>query len=176
MAKEAVKPFGNDRICLRLLEEADLAMTLAWRNQSHIRRWFVHSDVVTPEQHERWFKQYIDREDDFVFIIEEVGQLKKPVGQVSLYKIDTVNRTAEFGRLMVGDPEAKGKGIAKMATSMVLEFGLSYLDLELIYLEVFKDNHPAFHIYQSVGFVSVHEKENMVAMQIRKENFKNLVR
>jgi RimJ/RimL family protein N-acetyltransferase len=172
MAKETVKPFEKNRIRLRLLEEADLAMTLAWRNQSHIRRWFVHSDAVTPAQHENWFKQYLDREDDFVFIIEEVGQLSKPVGQVSLYKIDKSKRTAEFGRLMVGDPEAKGKGIAKLATSMVLEFGFSCLDLELIYLEVFKDNHPAIHIYLSVGFVSVSEKDNLLAMQIRKENLR----
>jgi diamine N-acetyltransferase len=168
MAKESITPFGNERIRLRLLEETDLPKTLAWRNQSHIRQWFVHSDLVTAEQHKNWFMHYIAREDDFVFIIEDLDQLKRPVGQVSLYTIDRINKTAEFGRLMIGDPEAHGKGIAKLATSMAIGFGFSYLNLEMIYLEVFKNNLPAIHIYQSVGFVAVHEKDNLLAMQVHK--------
>ena len=61
------------RIRLRLLEEQDLPQTLAWRNQDHIRRWFFSSERLTPEQHAGWFARYRQRDDDFVFIIEETG-------------------------------------------------------------------------------------------------------
>ena len=54
MPKRIIAPLVNGRVRLRLLEEADLPMTLAWRNQDHIRKWFFHSDVITPEQHRRW--------------------------------------------------------------------------------------------------------------------------
>ena len=57
---------------LRLLEERDLPRTLAWRNQDHIRRWFFSGERLTAEQHARWFARYRQRDDDFVFIIEEI--------------------------------------------------------------------------------------------------------
>jgi diamine N-acetyltransferase len=176
MAKETVEPMVKDQVCLRLLEESDLPMTLAWRNQGHIRRWFVYSAEITPAQHADWFRKYIDREDDFVFIIEAGNPVRKPVGQVSIYQIDRAKKTAEFGRLMVGDPDAKGKGIARLATRMALEFGFSHLGLEVIYLEVFKDNGAAIHIYQSVGFAATHEEDQLIAMQVTREEFKNQVR
>jgi hypothetical protein len=81
-------------------------MTLAWRNQDHIRTWFFHSDVITPEQHRRWFDAYRGRDDDFVFVIEETEELRRPVGQVALYYIDWEPGTAEYGRLMIGDTDA----------------------------------------------------------------------
>ncbi len=70
MAKRLIPPIVGERVRLRLLEEADLPRTLAWRNQDHIRRWFVHSDVISPEQHRRWFGAYRERDDDFVFVVE----------------------------------------------------------------------------------------------------------
>jgi len=50
-------------------------MTRAWRNQDHIRKWFFHSDPITTEQHLAWWQRYQDRDDDFVFIIEETETL-----------------------------------------------------------------------------------------------------
>ena len=71
MGKRHIPPLEAGRIRLRLLEEQDLPRTLAWRNQDHIRRWFFSSEPLTPEQHAGWFARYQQRDDDFVFIIEE---------------------------------------------------------------------------------------------------------
>ena len=46
----------GDGCRLRLLTESDLPQTLAWRNRDHVRRWFLHSDLVTPEAHRGWFE------------------------------------------------------------------------------------------------------------------------
>src|SRR5262245_28182771 len=109
MAKRDVAALEHDGVRLRLLEAADLEMTLAWRNQDHIRRWFFYADVISWAMHTSWYEQYKTRDDDFVFIIEETRTLQKPVGQVALYHVDWVEKRAEYGRLLIGAPDARGK-------------------------------------------------------------------
>jgi hypothetical protein len=41
-----------------LLRSDDLPLTLRWRNQDQIRRWFFFSDLIAPEEHANWFEQY----------------------------------------------------------------------------------------------------------------------
>lgn len=152
MTKRLISPLAGERVQLRLLDEADLPRTLAWRNQDQIRRWFVHSDVITPEQHHRWFEAYQERDDDFVFLIEETRDLQRPVGQVSLYRIDWARRQAEYGRLMIGEAEASGRGLAREATAVLIRFATTTLGIREIELEVFADNAAAIAIYSACGF------------------------
>ena len=75
MAKRPIGPLTNGRVRLRLLEESDLPLTLAWRNDEKNRRWFFSTDVIAAEAHRQWFEQYRHRDDDFVFIVEETESL-----------------------------------------------------------------------------------------------------
>jgi RimJ/RimL family protein N-acetyltransferase len=152
MGKRQIPPLAGERVRLRLLEEADLPRTLAWRNQEHIRRWFVHSDVITPEQHRRWFERYRERDDDFVFLIEEAPAARRPVGQVSLYGIDWARRRAEYGRLMIGPPDATGRGLAREATRVLIDYATTTLGLREIELDVVADNAAALALYTACGF------------------------
>jgi len=164
MVKRFIPPFGNDRIRLRLIEEKDLPMTLAWRNQDHIRKWFIHPDRISMEQHQNWYRQYSQRDDDYLFIIEEIRDMKKPVGQVSIYNIDWITHKAEFGRLLIGESEAQGKGIAKMASQILLDYAFDTLGLNRFELEVFSSNEPALSIYRFMGFKSVRDENGLYKM------------
>lgn len=151
--KRPLAPLEAGPVRLRLLQEADLPQTLAWRNQPHIRRWFFNSEALQFEQHLHWFTQYRERDDDFMFIIEAVELAYRPVGQVALYHIDWSTLQAEFGRLMIGEAEATGRGLALAATQAVIQIAFGQLGLEQLYLEVFGDNIRAIRIYELVGFV-----------------------
>lgn len=166
MAKPVVQEILSGNVRLRVLTAKDLSLTLTWRNQAVIRRWFIYSEPITQEQHEDWYAKYCQRDNDLVFIIEEVGDLNRPVGQVSLYDIDEETGRAEFGRLMIGDEEARGRGLAKKATMLILDFGFKACSLEEIYLEVFEDNQAAIHIYQQLGFVCVGRREKLLKMAL----------
>jgi diamine N-acetyltransferase len=168
MKKREIAPVGNGTVRLRLLREEDLPLTLAWRNQDQIRRWFFNSNLIDPDQHAGWFHQYQERDDDFVFIIEEVNAGCRPVGQVALYHIDWSLKMAEYGRLMIGDPTARGKGLACSATNLVLHIGFQVLGLDEVYLEVFADNDQALKVYQRCGFQPERVHDNIVTMRIRK--------
>lgn len=168
MSKRALLPFESEKVRLRLLREDDLPLTLLWRNQDHIRRWFVHSDIITPEQHAGWFRQYQERDDDFVFIIEERATGNRPVGQVSIYHIDWAAGRAEFGRLMIGEPDASGKGLAFAATRAALQIAIERLALQEIYLEVYASNNRAIAIYEGAGFKVAHQTADMIYMTVQR--------
>jgi len=163
MGKRDITPLVGERVRLRLLEATDLPLTRTWRNQDHIRRWFIHSDVITPEGHRRWFESYLPRDDDFLFIIEEGRSAGRPVGQISLYNIDWERGRAEFGRLLVGEPTA-ARGLAREATELLLGYAFDTLDLREIQLEVFAANEPALALYRSCGFRDVGEHDGLRKM------------
>ncbi len=164
MTKRAVGPFQDDRVRLRLLTAADLPLTLAWRNRDDVRRWFIHSDPISPEQHQAWFDSYCLRDDDFVFIIEECRRLQRPVGQVSLYHVDWEAKRAEFGRLMIGDPAARGQGLAREGTRLLLDVAVRSLRVEEIHLEVFAHNAPAIAVYEGCGFGRCGQRDDLLLM------------
>lgn len=139
-------------------------MTRNWRNQDQIRKWFLHSDIIMPEQHQEWFEKYLGRDDDFLFIIEEISEFPKPVGQISLYHIDWQERKAEFGRLLVGEPTARHKGIAKKATAILLDFAFQEWGIREIHLEVLRQNEPAMAIYDQLGFLRIAETNDRIEM------------
>lgn len=142
-------------------------MTLAWRNQDHIRRWFLTSAVITPEQHRAWFEKYRERDDDFVFVIEETETLRRPVGQAAIYRIDRERRRAEFGRLMIGDPEAHGLGLAHLTTARLVEYAMTACGLREIYLEVLDANQRAITVYTDCGFAIEGRHDGLVVMRRR---------
>jgi diamine N-acetyltransferase len=172
MPKRIIDPLVRGPIRLRLLEEADLAQTLAWRNQDHIRKWFFYSEVILPEQHRAWFNDYSQREDDFVFVIEQdTLQGYWPVGQISLYHINWETKRGEYGRVMIGEADAAGKGLAREATQAVLSIGFEILGLKEIFLEVISTNVRAIRLYKSVGFQTTEICNNTLGMTIGADDY-----
>jgi len=166
MPKRRIVPFENDRVLLRLLDITDLPLTLSWRNQAEIRKWFVNSDVITAAGHYEWYKRYELMDNDFVFIIVAKDLDNLPVGQISLYRIDWNLATAEYGRIMIGESLAKGKGYARQSTKLLIGYGLEGLKLKEITLEVREDNMPAIAVYRSTGFVEEKRKSGFITMCI----------
>ena len=150
-----------------MLEEQDLPRTLAWRNQDHIRRWFFFSERLTLEQHAGWFARYQQRDDDFVFIIEETDSELRPIGQAAIYNVDWAGGTAEFGRLMIGEADAAGRGLAREATDAVVALAFEQLGLQEIHLEVIPGNVRAIKLYEACGFEVTGSTEKAVRMSRR---------
>jgi RimJ/RimL family protein N-acetyltransferase len=169
-------PFEYGAVRLRLLREEDLPLTRGWRNQDYIRRWFFSSGVLSPEQHQNWFEQYCQRDDDFTFIIEEVQADYRPVGQVALYHVDWTARRAEFGRLMIGELDAAGKGYGLNATLAVLKIAFNILGFKEVYLEVLDFNEKAIVIYERAGFKNVSVIGNIKTMNIICDDYRPAAR
>ena len=152
MKKRNILSLNNGRVRLRLLEHSDLPMTLGWRNKDHIRKWFFNTEIIAQEKHEEWFQDYLEKEGDYVFIIEEIVDLRKAVGQVSIYNINWEDKRGEYGRLLIGEMDAQGRGIAKEATKLLLWYVFTELGLNRVELEVQSNNQRAIAIYRTCGF------------------------
>ena len=168
MPKLKLPPIVGDRIILRLLEQNDLPLTLLWRNQDKIRKWFINTDVIQEDKHLAWFERYMKLDNEFIFVILAKDLDNLPVGQISLYNINWEISRAEYGRLMIGHPIAKGKGYARQATTLLLDFAFNTLDLNEVFLEVKSDNKSAIAIYESAGFSITKQSSNLITMAIRK--------
>jgi RimJ/RimL family protein N-acetyltransferase len=166
MPKRTILPVENERVILRLLEMDDLPLTLSWRNQDNIRKWFIHTDIIQDEKHYSWFECYRELDNDFVFMILAKDLENRPVGQISLYNINWEVGNAEYGRLMIGDPVAQGKGYAKQATILLLDYALNTLNFREVFLEVKSDNISAMAVYKSAGFVTTTLSNGLTTMII----------
>ncbi len=170
MSKPAVEPLACGPLTLRLLEEGDLEMTRAWRNQDEIRQWFVSTEPVAGLPHRAWFDAYREKPDDFVFVIEETRDLRRAIGQVSLYHVDLAAGRAEFGRLMIGDREALGRGFGQAATRCLVDAAFERWHLREVYLEVKSSNHRAIAIYETCGFSTVSRAGELQLMATFRSN------
>lgn len=72
------------------------------------------------------------------------------LGTISLKNIDYINKNAEYA--IVLGKKAIGTGIAQKATFEILSYGFKKLELEKVYLCVFKDNKRAVKFYNKFGF------------------------
>ena len=164
--KTKLSNIQSPRVRLRLLAEEDLDMTLAWRNRDEVRRWFRQSEIISTESHRAWFEQHQLVDDSLMFVVEDIAS-GEPVGQVSIYAVDREVGEAEVGRFIAA-PGASGKGFIREAISALVQFALTELALQRVYLEVLADNARAIRLYESIGFARHGEQDGMLLMEMRR--------
>ena len=140
-------------IVLKSLEQKNIEDLRILRNKKENRKCFIYQNEITREEQEKWYKNYLKKENDIMFSAFINGVLEKPIGYAALYDIDKNSKKCEFGRIIVDKSRASKKGIGYQITKCWCEIGFEKLGLEMIYLEVFSDNIPAIKTYLKVGFV-----------------------
>jgi RimJ/RimL family protein N-acetyltransferase len=148
--------FQSELVSLVELTSQHTPLIVSWRNDPLIRKWFVSQDSVTPMSHEAWLARRQHSNTDFNWVIEIQGS--KPIGAASLYNIDWERKTAEFGRFMIGDRAALGRGYGICSLRMILLLAAA-AGIEKVCLEVRSENSHAIAIYERVGFTRHNEGE-----------------
>ncbi|WP_084170109.1 GNAT family N-acetyltransferase [Paraburkholderia ferrariae] len=136
---------------LRPLEATDLGLLVTWRNDADNRGFFFSHAPLTHSGQSRWYESYLGKRDAILFVVCTAEGT--PVGTVGLDNIDHKNQKAEFGRLLIGEPQFRQKGYGMIALRETLRYGFDELNLNRIYLQVFRDNSAAISLYKKVGFV-----------------------
>ena len=139
---------GNSQVTLRAFTENDIDNKIRWINDPK-NNTYLHYDIPLEKNKTlQWYKNK-NNETRYDFVIEYEGI---PVGLIGLLAIDKVNRKAEY-YICLGEHDYKGKGIAKAATKLIIDFGFKELDLNKIYLNVDAENEIACFLYEKSGFV-----------------------
>lgn len=142
-------------VSLRKFSFEDIPLKIKWINNP-LNNEYLHYDL--PLEYEktcRWFERIKNSADRFDAVIECEG---KPVGLVGLLNIDGQELSAEY-YIAMGDPAYKGKGVAKKASKLILEYACDRLKLKRIYLTVEPANIAAIRLYEKLSFKSIGKKD-----------------
>jgi diamine N-acetyltransferase len=134
-----------------------------WRNDPDIAKWFMTKHQFERSEHEAWLTRTLASNTDFNWVIED--RASTPVGAVSIYNVDWREGRAEFGRFLIGERHARGKGLGRQAVHLALRAAREAGLLE-IYLEVKPSNIAAYSLYRTIGFKEVGAAENNVRMTL----------
>lgn len=142
------------KVTIRRFERTDIPNKVRWINDPENNK-YLHYDLPLEEgKTELWFEKNKERQDRYDGIIEMDG---KAVGLIGLLSIDLRNKKAEY-YVCLGQQDAKGKGVAKKASLLLLDYAFTALQLNKIYLYTERENTAAQALFERIGF----EKEGLL--------------
>jgi RimJ/RimL family protein N-acetyltransferase len=74
-----------------------------------------------------------------------------PIGSVAYFDCDSTHRKAEL-RKLIGEPSMRGKGFAREASALWIQYGLQALGLRKIYLNTLETNVRNIRLNEELGF------------------------
>lgn len=164
--------FSEDKkLSIRDIKEIDIEIIRGWRNQAEIKQYFINTDMISKQQQQQWFADYLNKKNDKMFMIQEHEHFKSPIGTTALYNINTPKNSAEFGRLMIGHIPAQRKGLGTQATILTCKYAFERLNISEIYLYVLAHNIRAVELYKNIGFVPLNIQNNKIYMVLNKKMF-----
>ena len=156
----------GSQVYLRPLCLDDTDLILHWRSDPTVASQLFSDRPPTRAEHEQWFKTLQTRNDRLEFVIVLTIN-NQPIGTIGLSGIDFERTEAEFG-ILIGEPNWRGKRIAREASVLILKYAFAQLDLRRVVLNLFADNESARKLYEHLGFVE--------DFQLRSEREKNGLR
>lgn len=149
---------------IRKFQKEDIPYKVKWINDCENNQ-FLHYDLPLQEDKTLlWFNSIKDRKDRADFTIT---YNKEPAGLIGLLNIDNKNRKAEY-YITLGGSKFKGKGIATIASELLIEESYHSYKLNKIYLYTEVENKSAQRLFERVGF----EKEGLLKEDLIQEGRK----
>lgn len=137
------------KVKIRRFEREDIPKKVEWINNSENNQ-FLHYDIpLSVVGTEKWFDSHRGEENRYDAVIEADGM---PVGTIGLINIDRKNNKAEY-YIAMGEVAYKGRGVAKEASRLLLQYGFGELGLNRIYLFTETRNVAARKLFEKIGFV-----------------------
>lgn len=133
---------------LRKLSEKDIPYMMEWMHDEEVNCAFRYPFAQSSEQMvQKFISSSFDEKNKHFAIVDEKDEY---LGTVSLKNISLENHSAEYA--IVLRKKAQGKGYAKKATTDIIEYAFSELNLHKVYLNVFEKNEKAKKFYERCGF------------------------
>lgn len=170
---------SGETINLRKITTDDTGLIVKWRNNKRVFDNFVFSERLTPEMHNQWLIEKVEKGIVEQFIIIE-KETENPIGSVYFRDIDNEKREAEYG-IFIGEDGAVGKGYGNETAKIALEYAFNEMKLDKVFLRVFEDNVPAIKSYEKAGFKPMDREElvtkngqekKLLFMQIERKQLK----
>lgn len=159
--------FEGDRILLKPLLHEDIENLRLLRNE--LREFFVTQDIITVQQQEQWYQNYLKKENDIMFKVVMKDKPNIFIGAIAIYDINLESKIAECGRSIIDKRIAPEKGIGREATSLSCQFAFEVLKLKKTVAEVLKTNARNIIVVKRAGFRFVGERDNVYLIEMTEE-------
>ena len=142
---------GNGNITLRVAEPYDADTIFRWENDMEI--WRVSDTIVPFSKHQ--IEQFLLTNNDLVSekqirLMIDDDQSGETVGCIDLYDYDDFNERAGIGIMI--DKNHRGKGYAKQAIHLVMEYCFKTLLLKQLYALTLASNPESMLLFETLGF------------------------
>ena len=142
---------NSERLYLRPIAYEDTDLVLQWRNSKDVKRYFLHQEDITREEHINWLNNKVFKGKVCQFIIC-LCEDDRPIGSIYIQGIDPVQKQGEYG-VFIGDNRELSKGYGTEASYLLIDYAFHVLDLKTLNLRVLSDNKRAISSYKKLGFV-----------------------
>ncbi|MED1797459.1 GNAT family N-acetyltransferase [Brevibacillus porteri] len=144
--------FQSEKIYLRKMTGEDVDVYHTWRNDVEVMRTTSPSmDVYTWDDTSGFVNQVILQASSSKSYMIVDSHTNRPIGITSLIQIDLKNRNAEC-IIDIGEKEFWGKGYAREALKLLLDYAFLEMNLHRVSLRVFSFNEKAIKLYDKLGF------------------------
>jgi RimJ/RimL family protein N-acetyltransferase len=143
------------RVHLRPFEPSDAELYRRWRadaRPSVPAGWQQSAPLSLAQVEARIERLTKEQGAEFFTFLVCIPPDGRPIGEVMLADIDRINGSAELG-IFIGEVDEWGKGYGTDAVKGIVDFALSELRLERVWLNVSTDNPRARRAYDKAGFV-----------------------
>jgi RimJ/RimL family protein N-acetyltransferase len=139
-------PCCGQRVCVRAFNsQHDKSLMQDWLHDEYGRHFLLSCTTAEVENCE---KLAADEANIFGIITLRDGT---PIGAIAFLGICTTQRKAEL-RKLIGVPSMRGQGLAKEATALWIDYGISTLKLNKIYLHTLDTHLRNIKLNESLGF------------------------
>lgn len=153
---------NGEKIYLRGLSKNDLdGGYLGWLNDADVCQYNSHH--IFPyyrENGEEYIRKTLRSRSNLVLAIN-LKENDLHIGNVSLQKIDYINRSAEFA-ILIGEKNCWRKGYSKEAAMLILTHGFKELNLQRIYCGTSVDNIGMQRLAASLGMSKEGRRRNAI--------------
>jgi diamine N-acetyltransferase len=141
----------GEQVALGPLRREHIPLYLRWINDFGTTRTLgVPPRPMTLEQETAWYEQAAVDDGRIAFTIYE-RSTSRAIGNCGLHEVDLANRRTVVG-IMIGEPEARGRGYGTEAMRLLLDYAFTVLGLHSVMLTVFEYNAAGRRCYEKVGF------------------------
>lgn len=156
---------------LRSINKNDIENLRNWKNANK-QSFFLNEDI-TPEQQQKWFGNFLQREHDHMFIVEQLaGGEWQAIGCMGFRKLDEEGCVDAYNIIRSRKIEPATFTMSEAFRTMLAYAAGMYLGFPL-QVKVLSHN-PAVEWYKKNAFSIINTINNYCLMEIDKETLKNI--
>lgn len=136
---------------LRNVAVSDMKMLFMWANDDEVRKNAFHSEKISYEQHELWFRKVLFDKNEHLFILMDKDEA---VGQI---RLSCEGETAEIDYSIDSCKRGRGYGqaICRLAVDKVKK---EYSGIKILVAKVKPLNMASINCFQKNGFQEIYRQ------------------